>query len=487
VSGQERVSTGNTQADEILGGGFPSNSINIVMGQPGTGKSIFAEQLVFRNASDDRPILYLTTLSEPLAKMVSYLQRFAFFDENKIGKSVLFEDIGPQLVEGGFRALLACLEHAIEVSSPKMIVIDSFRALHDLSPSPLELRRVLYELIGLLTAFRTTVFLVGEYTDGDAQRLPEFAVADGIVQFMRNPLSTRDERFLRVLKLRGSAYREGLHAFRIGAGGLEIFPRLTSPEIPEVYTILEERTSTGIEGLDPLLGGGLWRGSTTLVAGPTGSGKTTAGLQFVLEGVRRREPCLYANFQENPMQLARSLRALGADVEDVKRRGLQLLYASPVELQVDRIIVSLFRQIERSEIRRVVIDAVGELVSAANDPQWLHDYLYALVQHFTVRGVTSLLMFESTGGGPDSWFEANGVGRRFSYMSDNIIILSTARRRLSVIKARATLHDLGSHEVEITRQGLRVTGGVGTVAQPGGSTRSPFSTTPAGESWSENA
>ena len=265
MSGQERVSTGNTQADEILGGGFPSNSINIVMGQPGTGKSIFAEQLVFRNASDDRPILYLTTLSEPLAKMVSYLQRFAFFDENKIGKSVLFEDIGPQLVEGGFRALLACLEQAIEVSSPKMIVIDSFRALHDLSPSPLELRRVLYELTGLLTAFRTTVFLVGEYTDGDAQRLPEFAVADGIVQFMRNPLSTRDERFLRVLKLRGSAYREGLHAFRIGAGGLEIFPRLTSPEIPEVYTILEERTSTGIEGLDPLLGGGLWRGSTTLL------------------------------------------------------------------------------------------------------------------------------------------------------------------------------------------------------------------------------
>jgi circadian clock protein KaiC len=190
VSDQERVSTGNAQADEILGGGFPSNSINIVMGQPGTGKSIFAEQLVFRNASEDRPILYLTTLSEPLAKMVNYLQQFAFFGADKIGKSVLFEDIGPQLVGGGVRALLTCLEQAIDVSSPKMIVIDSFRALHDLSPSPLELRRVLFELTGLLTAFRTTVFLVGEYTDGDAQRLPEFAVADGIVQFMRSPLST---------------------------------------------------------------------------------------------------------------------------------------------------------------------------------------------------------------------------------------------------------------------------------------------------------
>ena len=106
---------------------------------------------------------------------------------------------------------------------------------------------------------------------------------------MRNPLSTRDERFLRVLKLRGSAYLEGLHAFRIGAGGLEIFPRLVSPEIPESTRSSRRGPPTGIEGLDPLLGGGLWRGSTTLVAGPTGAGKTTAGLQFVLEGVRRGE------------------------------------------------------------------------------------------------------------------------------------------------------------------------------------------------------
>ncbi len=456
MTGQERVSTGNPQADEILGGGFPANSINIVMGQPGTGKSVFAEQIVFKNAGEGRPILYLATLSEPLAKMVGYLQRFAFFDEEKIGKSVLFEDIGPQLVEGGIGALLACVEKAIQATAPKIIVIDSFRALHDLSLSALELRKVLYELTGLLTAFRTTVFLVGEYTEEDARRLPEFAVADGIVQFLRNPLSTRDERFLRVLKLRGSGYLEGLHAFRIGAGGLEIFPRLVSPELPETYTILEERAATGIEGLDPLLGGGLWRGSTTLVAGPTGAGKTTAGLQFVLEGVRKGEACVYANFQENPMQLARALRGLGADVEEAKRRGLHLMYESPVELQVDRLIVSLFRRMKSAQIRRVVIDAVGELINAASDPQRLHDYLYALVQHFTVRGVTSMLVVETTGTGPESLFSADSIGGRFSYMSDNIIVLSTASRRLAIVKARASAHDLQAHEMEITSHGLRI-------------------------------
>ncbi len=451
-----RVSTGNPQADAILGGGFPANSINILMGQPGTGKSIFAEQLVFQNAGDDRPIVYFTTLSEPLAKMVGYMQRFAFFDAEKLGRSVLFEDIGPQLVEGGIRALLGCVQRVIEASAPKMIVVDSFRVLHDLSESPAELRRVLFELTGVLTAFRTTVFLVGEYTDEDAQRLPEFAVADGIVQLMRNPLSTRDERFLRVLKLRGSHYREGLHAFRIADSGLQIFPRLVSPEIPESYTIIEERIPTGIAGLDPLIGGGLWRGSTTVVAGPTGAGKTTVGLQFVLEGVRRGEPSLYAHFQENPMQLARSVRALGADLEDVKRRGLTLMYASPVELQVDRIIVGLFEQIQRAEIRRVVIDAVGELVNAASDSHRLQDYLYALVQHFTVRGVTSLLMFEASGGSPDSWFDANSTSGRISYMCDNIVVLSTATRSLAVVKARGTEHDLRRHDVAISAGGLEV-------------------------------
>lgn len=451
-----RISTGNPQADEILGGGFPKNSINVVMGLPGTGKSIFAQQLVFHNAAaDDRPILYLTTLSEPLAKMVSYVQRFAFCDVNKIGSSVVYEDIGPLLFKDGMSALVQSIEQAIRATAPKLIVIDSFKALHDLAPSIAELRRVLYELTGLLTAYETTAFLVGEYTDDDARTLPEFAVADGIVQFLRNPLSTRDERFVRVLKLRGSGYLEGLHAFRISATGLEIFPRLVSPEIPERYTILEERTTTGIEGLDKLMGGGVWRGSTTLLTGSTGAGKTTAALQFVLEGVRRGEPCLYANFQENPMQLARCLRALGADVDDAQKSGLTLLYASPVELQVDSLIVTMFREIERRGIRRVVIDSVGDLITAASDEQRLHDYLYALAQHFTVKGVTSILTYEMAG--PDF----DKAGGRFAYMSDNIVVLATdvtnkVKRTLTVIKERASAHDLRRHECEITAKGLRV-------------------------------
>src|SRR5436190_6119201 len=341
----ERISTGNREADEILNGGFPKNSINLIMGLPGTGKTVFAQNLVFHNAGPDRPVLYLTTLSEPVAKVVRYLERFDFYNESKLATEVHYDDVGARLATEGIGAIVPIIEDAIRTLAPKIIVIDSFKALHDLAPSVLELRKMLFELTGTLTAYDTTVFLLGEYTNDQAQQLPEFAVADGILQFMRNPTTTRDERFLRVLKLRGSAYLEGSHAFRIVRHGLEVFPRLVTPHLPENYKIVEERISSGVPGLDALLGGGLWQGSTTLVAGPTGGGKTTIGLQFVLEGVKRGEPSLYANFQENPTQIARVLRNLGVDAAEAEKKGLlKLYYSSPVELQIDSVIVTLFKR-----------------------------------------------------------------------------------------------------------------------------------------------
>jgi circadian clock protein KaiC len=425
------------------------------MGQPGTGKTVFAERLVFHNAAEGRPILYLTTLSEPLAKVVKYLQRFDFYDEAKLGTSVHYDDLGPALAERGIAALLPAITEAIKTVAPKILVIDSFKAIHDLSPSVAEMRRMLYELTGVLTAYDTTVFLLGEYTGEHSRQLPEFAISDGIVEFLRSPTSARDERFLRVLKLRGSSYMEGQHGFRIGRGGLEVFPRLVSPVVPETYRIPDEKVSWGVPGLDALLGGGLWRGSTTLLAGSTGAGKTTMGLQFVLEGLRLGEPSLFVNFQENPTQLARAFSNLGADVADARKRGLHLFYSSPVELQIDSVIVSTFRKIRQESIRRVVIDAVGDLMTAASDPQRVHDYLYALVQHFAVMGVTCVLNFETKGGltGSDS-----DVGGRFSFMSDNIVVLGLTppNRTVSVMKARASAHDLGVHVLEITAKGAAV-------------------------------
>jgi circadian clock protein KaiC len=452
-----RMSSGNAEADHILAGGFPSDSINIIMGHPGSGKTIFAEQLIFHNAGGDRPILYLTTLSEPLSKVVRYLQGFHFFDESKLGTQVIYEDIGPRLAEEGAGALMPFLREAIKELSPKVIVIDSFKAVHDLEPSVLERRKLVYEMTALLSAYGTTAFLLGEYTEDDILRFPEFAVADGIVELSRRRLGNRDERYFRVFKLRGSGYLEGAHAFRITDSGLDIYPRLVSPRIPEGYEPASERISTGIDSLDDMLDGGLWRGTTTLLAGPSGAGKTTIGLQFALEGARCGEPTLYMNFQENPTQLVRTIRALGVDLEQAQAQGLDLVYASPVELQIDSIIVDMFRRIQQRGVRRLVIDALGDLATAATDPQRLHDYLYALVQHFAVSTVTSVLNFETTG----NVLSGGGMQNAMSYLSDNVLLLTVdgeerTRRRIRVLKTRGSAHDVRVREVEITAAGLAI-------------------------------
>lgn len=451
-----RISTGNSQADRILGGGFPVNSINIVMGEPGTGKTLFAQQLVFHNAGPDRPILYLTTLSEPLAKVVKYLQRCTFFDETLLGSRIVYDEVGTELAQDGVGALVPKVRERIMSLGPKLIVIDSFKALHDISPSLAEMRRVTHELAGLLSAYDTTAFLVGEYSEAQVAECPEFVVADGIVELLRHSTGLRDDRFLRVRKLRGSSYREGMHALRLGNGGVEVFRRLISPQEPPSYDISGERVPTGVEGLDRMLDGGVFRGTTTLLGGPTGSGKTTIALHFMLNGVRQGEPCLYLHLEENPTQLARQIRAFGGDPDDP---AIHLLYESPVELQIDSLVDSLFRGIRRHGVRRVVIDALGDLVTAANDARRLHDYLYALSQHFAASGVTALLLFETARPGLTGEYH---IEAPFSHLSDNILVLEvqmerdTTRRTIRVIKTRGSAHDARSRVVEISADGVKV-------------------------------
>jgi circadian clock protein KaiC len=450
-----RLSTGNPELDHILGGGFPESSINILMGEPGSGKTILAEQMMFANATGDgRPLLFLTTLSEPLDKVVRYLQQFTFFDQDKLAASIVYDTIGQELAEQGVAMLVPRMKDIIKQQRPKLIVIDSFKAIHDLSTSVAEMRRMLYELAGLLSAYDTTVFLVGEYSADDVARYPEFAVADGMLELARNKLGVRDERFLRVLKLRGSSYHEGLHAFRITKDGLEVFPRLVSPNIPPTYGVADERVATGIAGLDHMLGGGLVRGRSTFMLGPTGSGKTTLALQFVLEGVRRGEKCMYVSFEENPSQLDAQIRSLGTDPVEARERGLTFLYVSPVELQIDSILTTIFHTIQQCGIRRLGVDAVGDLLAAANDTQRLHNYLYALQQHFAVGGVTSIFPYETAASGE--------VDARLSPLADNVLLLGLhlaegrGRRSIRVIKARGIEHDLDERELCITRQGVEV-------------------------------
>lgn len=166
---------------------------------------------------------------------------------------------------------------------------------------------------------------------------------------------------------------------------------------------------------------------------------------------------MFVNFQENPAQIERMVRALGTDPEEAAKRGFCHLYASPVELQIDSVIIDVFNAIETKGVRRVVIDAVGDLMTAASDPKRLHDFMYSLVQHFVVRNVTSMLNFESLSG-------VTGTGdeeQRWSYMSDNVLVLlraddGAADRTLRVIKTRNSEHDATAHGMEIRSTGVHI-------------------------------
>lgn len=453
-----RVGTGNPEADRVLQGGFPAPSINIIMGAPGTGKTILAQQMLFHNAGGDRPVVYLTTLSEPLSKVLTFLQRFDFYDESKMLDSVIYEDIAQPLLERGTEFIVERVGELIRESRPRLLVIDSFKALHDLAESPDEMRHVSYRLGALLSAYDATTFLVGEYVDEEFAVRPEFALADGVIQLERLGRDRAGGRYLRILKLRGSGYLEGPHAFRASARGIEVFPRLVTPEDPSDYPPQLEKLETGIPGLDDVTGGGLWRGSTTLVQGSTGTGKTTLGLGFVMDGVRRGEPSLFLHLQEHPIQLAESIRRLGGDIDDLLERGLHLRYLSPVELTIDSLVVEMFRTMEEHGIRRLVIDGLTEIRWSTERTERFHDYVYAMTQHFRVSNATALLTMEvPPAGGPSDHHYT-----RVSALCDALIALrhpnetGLPHRSIQVVKMRAAAHPLDSRPFVIDSTGIRV-------------------------------
>jgi len=454
----ERLSTGNDQLDRVLAGGFPRHSVNIVMGLPGTGKTLLAEQLAFANATVERPALYLTTLSEPLTKVVSYLQEMSFADVGRIGSEVLYESL-VEVLRDNPQALVDRVAELVQQHRPGVVVIDSFKAVMELMRDPLHWRNLVFDLAALLGAYELTAIWVGEYPGDAVASLPEFAVADGILELQRRQVGSRDERFLQVVKLRGSGFRDGRHAFRIDRGGIKVFPRLVGPSVARLYASIDERLQSGIQGLDAMIETGWLRGTSTLVAGPSGAGKTMLGLHFLRRGVNDGEPGLHVTFQETPTQLRRVMTNLGWETEEMLQEGrLDVLHSSPVELQVDSVIEEIFRRIDRNGVQRVVVDALGDIEKAAADPNRFSDYVYALTQELASRRITSMLTVEAPGSPVAGEVM---TGKDVSYMSDNILLLamdlsSELTRGVRIIKTRGSAHDGRLHPLRIGRFGMAV-------------------------------
>lgn len=451
----KRIQTTIPELDEIINGGFPAASINILTGSPGTGKTILAQQIVYGNASADNKAMYLTTVNEPMHKVLRYVQDFPFFDEEKVGSSVLYEDIGAAFEAGDVDDIMKRIEELVMREAPSVLVIDSFKALSDFADDTTSFRRALFRLTGLLTASGCTTFLLGEYDTSEVGVLPEFAVADGIVELTNERRGIRTYRHLSVVKMRGSGYVEGQHAVRITPDGVKVFPRFTTPHDPMAYVPSLERVSTGVPDLDVMLEGGLREGSNTLIGGTTGLGKTLLGLTFTLSQAQEGVPVILASFQEDPNQLAHLATKLGGDLSKEAASGhLRLVYVSPVELDPDEHVQRIVKGIEEIGAKSIVIDSLSDLEEGAYNHERFLNFVYSLIQYLRDRGITSIMTYDL----PESTAVSGGLG--LSRLADNLILLQEERngeqvvRTLRIVKTRGSGHDHDIRTLRLTDDGI---------------------------------
>ena len=449
----ERFSSGEQRLDAVLGGGLPANALNMIIGLPGSGKTILAEQFMFHNASVQRPGVYLSTVSEPLEKIVRYGQALDFFDPQTIGTSVFFEDLGQTLTDGGLDDLLAHVRALITERDPGVIVIDSFKALSAYASNPQLFRGFLHELAGILTALPTATFWVGEYGPDEIATAPEFAIADAIISLATRREAERAIRHLEVLKLRGSGFMSGQHAYRIATDGLRVFPRLAEslPELP--YEVGSVRMSSGIPAIDEMLADGYWSGASTMIAGPSGSGKTLMGLHFIFNGAAAGQPGIIATLQENATQLERIVSGFGWSLDS---ESVELMYRSPVDLYLDEWFYELLEVIDRTAARRVFIDSLGDLRRGSVDELRFREYLYSLLQRCTKQQISVMMSYELPGLFGLSRLSEGDV----SHLSDNVILLqfvrrdTQLRRAVTVLKTRASRHEPDVREFKIMSKGI---------------------------------
>jgi len=450
----DRLSTGNEQLDAILHGGLLKNAINLIVGIPGSGKTILSQQIAYQNASQERPALYLSTLSEPLDKIMRYAESLQFFDRVAIREGrIVYEDVG-QVLEHGLEDVIETIDRYLKEIKPGVVVIDSFRAFHAMAPDASYFRRFLYNLTRRLTVAATTSVWNAPYSRAHAVEEAEFAVADAIIALDIKQVAEREVRVLQVMKLRGSGFQSGEHGYRITEAGLSVFPRLADIQDEARYELSTERSESGIAALDDLLGGtGSWSGAATLIVGPSGVGKTLMGLHFLYHGAEVGEPGILATFQENASQLSRIVGSFGWSIDD---KNVKVFSRGVVDLNIDEWVYVLLGLIEETSAKRVVIDSLADLASAAGETVRFREWMFSLIQRCTRAGVSLMLTNEV----PDLFHLERISENAISHLADNVVLLQYVRegaelaRTLTVLKTRAMPHRPVVHRYEITNEGF---------------------------------
>ncbi len=460
-----RLPTGVPGLDNLLGGGLPEFSFNLIAGTPGSGKTTLAHQIMFSLANPNNRALFFTVLGEPALKMLRYQQQFSFFDINKVTESIRFVNLSEDLLDGDFDRVLSRIAEEVKDYAPSLVFVDSFRSVVRSAKlnekGETELQRFVQQLGMQMTSWQATTFLIGEYLLPETESSPIFTVADGILWLSQNLHHNSMVRKMQVVKMRGQAQAPGLHTFRIGDEGIRVFPRAIIKEGTAAETAIqvatqEQRVSMGIPVLDDMLGGGLPVGYSLLVVGPSGSGKTVLATEFLAEGVRKGEPGVIAAFEKSPSQLLgnRRLNSL------IKEGQVGVIDTRSLDLSIDETLHDLIEMIIRMQAKRVVIDSLSgfELALAPEFSEDFRGSLYRMIAELTGMGVTILMTSELEDRYTDLRFSAFGS----AFLADAIIVqryvelAGQFKRVISVVKVRGSKHSKDIRLFDITDAGISI-------------------------------
>ncbi|HEY3817261.1 MAG TPA: ATPase domain-containing protein [Polyangiaceae bacterium] len=457
----ERFNSGIPGLDRVLGGGFFTGGVYIVEGRPGAGKTIFANQLAFHAVRKGKCALYVTLLAESHTRLLQHLQDMTFFDASAIPEQLTYVSGFRALEEGGLKALLDLVRQELRAHRAKLIVLDGFAAVGESASSDRDFKKFVHELQVHAALASCTIFLLSSGVTEHDRVQPVHTMVDGLVQLNDRPFGVRMQRELVVQKFRGSAYLRGVHSFDISDEGVHVRPRLESFSADLADAGTSERLLTGVPQLDAMLGGGLRCGTTAMLLGPTGVGKTILGYSFLGQSTAGSRGLLLSFYETPKRALAKAL-GVGIDLEArCRAEDVEIMWQSPVEPSLDVIGERILEAVARRSVKRLFIDGFNALKASAAYVERVPQFFGALARELRAHGVTTVYSAELHAiFSPQIQPPVHGI----SPLLEDLVIMrfveveGTLRRIISVLKLRESEFDPAIREYVITGEGIRVHG-----------------------------